>query len=225
MNKAVYTAIIDGKDDLIDVSARDDGYDFIAFSDTPDIAANGWEVRPVTREFSDPTRDARKHKLLSHVFLPDYDYTLWIDGNIILGDLDLDALFAAHLEHADVALHQHPKRTCIYTEGEVCIEMGKDNPETITAQMEKYRGLGYPKDNGLISTCIMYRRQSPQLAELERAWWEELHHNSRRDQLSFNYVAWTLGQAFTVLPGHVRTDDVPGFSIIKHKKLPDFLNW
>lgn len=47
-------------------------------------------------------------------------------------------------------------------------------------------------------------------------WWEEIKYNSKRDQLSFNYVAWKNSFNFNYLEGHDRTNHYFNFS--KHIK-------
>ena len=39
--------------------------------------------------YEDPTRNARKYKILPHRFLSEYDISIWIDGNIkVRGDVN-----------------------------------------------------------------------------------------------------------------------------------------
>ena len=50
------------------------------------------------------------------------------------------------------------------------------------------------------------------------AWWHIVKTESKRDQLSFNYVAWKLGfKDYTFIDGHVRTGN-PWFYTISHRK-------
>ena len=38
------------------------------------------------------------------------------------------------------------------------------------------------------------------------SWWEEIKYNSKRDQLSFNYVAWKNGLKYNSIPGDIRNN-------------------
>ena len=61
----------------------------------------------------------------------------------------------------------------------------------MSEQTERYRQEGYPEHNGLIESAILVRELKDQrLISLMEAWWQEVLHGSKRDQLSFNYVCW-----------------------------------
>jgi len=107
---------------------------------------------------------------------------------------------------------------------DACIKINNDNPTVIRKQMEKYRLDGYPKNNGLISSGIIFRRHTFKISQLNEAWWKEIMKHSRRDQLSFNYVVENWGHEYMELGGHVRNKNVTGFKLHRHKLL-DFRNW
>jgi hypothetical protein len=147
-----------------------------------------------------------------------YDMSLWIDASISCSVDNLNDLFESRLKNHDIAVHAHPKRNCIYEEASVCIKLAKDRNDFINAQMEKYRNDNYPAAAGLVSNGIIFRRHSPAVYNFNRYWWNEILNHSRRDQLSFNYVAWKLGIVYFTIPGHVKNNDVEGFQFHKHKK-------
>ena len=39
------------------------------------------------------------------------------------------------------------------------------------------------------------------------SWWEEVKYNSKRDQLSFNYVAWLHNLKFNYIEGDLRNNE------------------
>ena len=39
-------------------------------------------------------------------------------------------------------------------------------------------------------------------------WWSEIKYGSKRDQLSFDYIAWKSGLDFVYLPGDGRDDGI-----------------
>ena len=45
-------------------------------------------------------------------------------------------------------------------------------------------------------------------------WWNEIKYYSKRDQLSFNYVAWNQNFNFNYIPGQTRNNTF--FSYRKH---------
>ena len=67
----------------------------------------------------------------------------------------------------------------------------KDNMDIINNQVERYKLDGYPKNNGLARTTVVFRRHNEDdVVRQSEFWWEEMKYGSRRDQISFNYSAW-----------------------------------
>ena len=90
------------------------------------------------------------------------------------------------------------KRDCVYQEANAIFKLGqepgktfKDNPYVIKEQMERYIADGYPQNNGLAFTCGVVRKHNePTTINVMEDWWTEIKYGSKRDQLSFDYVAW-----------------------------------
>ncbi len=75
-------------------------------------------------------------------------------------------------------------------------------------QMERYQMEGYPTKNGLATTPIMVRNHNHlDTIKHNEDWWSEIKHNSKRDQLSFNYIAWKNQFNFVYLEGDSRNND------------------
>ena len=67
----------------------------------------------------------------------------------------------------------------------------KDKPEFIKKQIEKYKKEDYPRDNGMLIAMELVRRHNEMdVVKTMEHWWKEIENHSRRDQISFNYVAW-----------------------------------
>src|ERR1700722_13892456 len=85
MKIAIYTAITSGYDELRPAPKYPcDGAATLAFvegSNRINNQVNNWQFRPIHSEFRDPNRNAKIHKVLSHKYLGQFDYSLWIDGN------------------------------------------------------------------------------------------------------------------------------------------------
>jgi len=47
---------------------------------------------------------------------------------------------------------------------------------------------------------------APDVANVGENWWNEMKEGSRRDQLSFNYVAWDRGLKFKYIKGDIRNN-------------------
>jgi hypothetical protein len=211
----VYTAITHGYDALMPPPDRwRDEADFVAFLDEPK-SDSGWQSRPIYRKFNDPCRNAKIHKILPHKYFPQTKYSLWIDGNInITSTLSLHEWIKEFLGKHDLAVFKHPRRSCIYQEASWCILHELDNYKVIDAQMREYHKRGYPANNGLAECRVLFRRHTAAMERFDEAWYEEIRTHSRRDQLSFNYVARKRRFKFTFLPGAFI--ESPHFSIAPH---------
>ena len=217
MRVVVYTAIIGGYDTLNEPLVKPNGVDFVCFTDR-DMKSDTWEIRKVTPLYGDNTRTARKYKVLPHRWFSEYDVSIWLDGNkIIEGDV---LKYIEHLGESDLALFDHmkcfDKRNCVYEEANAIFRLGqepgktfKDNPYTIKEQMERYIQDGYPQGNGLGFTCGLVRHHNrPTTKAAMEMWWSEIKYGSKRDQLSFDYIAWKSGLDFVYLPGDGRDDGI-----------------
>jgi len=201
MTLVVYTAITQGYDPLRQppLSACGDTK-FVAFMEAP-TALEPWECRTLTRRSREANRDAKKYKILPHEFLPEYEYSLWIDGKVeIIMNTPITELLE-FLKDADLAIFAHQSRYCLYQEACECIHRNLDDPAIIYSQVQRYTKEGFPANEGLVDANIILRRHSPAMIDFCRAWWQEITDGSKRDQLSFNYVAWRRGFKYNLFPG------------------------
>jgi Protein of unknown function (DUF616) len=204
MSFIVYTAIT-GNYDLLQDPPEEvcDGVKFVAFMENP-IASRRWEIRPLEKVHDDPRRCARFYKLLSHYVLPEAEFSLWIDGSI-----DLIMPFSVtnltdYLLDADLTTFEHSSRCCIYQEACECLKRSLDDSRVIYEQVQRYTQQGYPANLGLVEAGVLLRRHSDQIKAFNEVWWKEIQNGSRRDQLSFNYVAHQLRLRYNFFPNNIR---------------------
>jgi hypothetical protein len=169
-----------------------DGVDFICFTDDPDLRSDAWTIRLITPGLLDPTRSAKRIKALPHRFLPEYDWSLYIDNTVRLKAKPrwiFDKIFARN--NRPFVCFRHYARNCVYAEADRVIELGYDDPERVRAQTRFYRHLGYPENYGLAALPFILRRHNdPELIPIMEAWYQQLLLYSFRDQISFNPVSW-----------------------------------
>lgn len=164
-------------------------------------ATNGWATKPPAWEHAtNPRLRARRHKILSHQLYPDEDLTLWVDG-CLTPLADPEYLAAKYLQDVDICLFRHMERNCVYQELEACIKLRKDDPEVMRNQVLGYRDAGYPYNNGLAETTAVLRRHTPEIRELNERWWSEVRNKSLRDQLSLDYLCWSMNIRYSVFAG------------------------
>jgi hypothetical protein len=198
--RVVFTALAGNRDVLAEPGKLPAGWTPVAFTDGG--AHPGWEVLPLPNCDFGPKRATLAVKVLAHRIFPDARVSLWLDGNFHVS-CDLDALVTDVLADADVALHAHPERDCVYDEALGCIERGRVTAATICSQVVRYAQLGFPPRAGLAATAVVLRRHTAAVAALNDDWWAEIAAGSCRDQLSFDYVTWRRGFSVAQLPSHL----------------------
>ena len=180
------------------------GYDRVIFTDHEGISVPGVEVRRDPLTGLDPARASRRAKLRPHRYFPYHDWTLYIDNNAMLtcNPRDLIAELGPEGEAAGFLAFPHPWRDCAYAEAEECRITGRDESRLIVRQVGVYRAHGYPKRHGLSSGMFLLRRGGREdWAMHGERWFEHVLRFARRDQISCDFVAWSLGLSVGRLPG------------------------
>lgn len=217
----VYTAIFGKYDELPDNTFITDDYDYICFSDH-EIKSDLWKTILSVPIYEDPTRNSRKYKALPHRYLSNYEYSIWVDGNMkMIGDSRplLNGTIFQTYDH----MQCFDKRNCIYEEANAIFQLGeanlkrtpergyrnwKDNPIIIQEQISRYQAAGFPENFGLAETSVVIRKHNdPSCIKLNEDWWTEMKYGSRRDQLSLNYVEWKNKFKINYIPGDVRNNE------------------
>jgi len=176
----------------------DDDIDFVCFTDDPNLRSESWQIRLVSRGLLDPPRASKRIKHLPHKFLSSYEESLYIDNTIRLKTAPR-ALFDDLLPPAGPpwTVFHHPWRQCVYDEAMEVIRISYDDRQRVEAQIQFYRRLGYPRNNGLVSSGITLRcHNEPAVTAVGEDWFQQILRHSLRDQISFNFVAWHLRFAF-----------------------------
>ena len=234
----VYTVIMGDYDYLKDPEYIMENCDYICFTNNPNLKSDIWQIRYDADTQLDNTKWQRRHKVMVHEYLPEYDWSIYVDGNVrIIGDLR--KYIEEESKGAPMLCLKHPDRDNAYDEAEECIKLRKDNPEIIRKQMEDYRKEGYEADNGLAVTNVLVRKHmEPQIINLMELWWKEIETKSRRDQLSFNYVCWKADFKYDVSemkcwkskywlnPG-IHTSDIKKceYELIEHLQLEAYMQY
>ncbi len=220
----VYTVFTGGVlNELTDPFPDDAGdFDRICFTDDVTINSKRWNLVYLDPPFLDATRTARSVKMLPHRYLPEYEWSLYLDTTIRFkrSPLELFHKYAGNDKHYWCV--PHPWRNCIYDEAEEVIQLGYDDEKRVREQMDFYRRTGYPKNNGLIASGVLLRKHNQDdVVRFNELWlWHVLRY-SKRDQLSFSFLANKLQLDFSLFDLNLIENEYwvwPGFSV---KKLPN----
>lgn len=214
---AVVSAIFGGYDRLLPIepSWREDA-DFYLLSDR--IFPNNvhWTQLHANYHNDDPTRRARFCKLHLSTYFMDYEWVMWVDGNILICTNPLDVLNELDLANIDMATFVHPDRANLMSEAAACALMSKEDPHVLAGHLRRIEGRDGFRDSTLYETMVLFQRPSaPSVRAVNAAWWKLMMSGSRRDQLSLPIVLKDVPEVRVgALPGSIR--DTPHFAKIRH---------
>lgn len=201
----IYTAIFGGYDRLREPRGACDGCDFVCFTDDRALRSDRWDIRYV-----DPAEEGgplanRRRKMLPHRFFPEYDVSIYMDGNIRVV-ADPRPLVTEALRHHSIAIPRHPDRDNLYAEAQACVKLGLISQETAVRWLKCYIEKGIPCHGGLFENNLIVRRhRDPTVVRLMEAWWNSYRANGGRDQLSLVYLAYLQGVTIQPLADGPRT--------------------
>ena len=211
--KVVYTSVFGCSEEnnyyLHDPKIPLPGWDLICFTDNPNFKSDIWDIRLVKPLYDDGARNAKRYKLKPHIFLKEYDISVWHDIEVKITK-NIDNMVTEMLTENNLAILNHELcgrtvsgdlnvRKCVYEEARFIQWLGdnnpkkkyKDNMDIIHTQVDRYRKEGYPENDGLARTTVIFMRHNTDDVKKQMdTWWEEMKYGSRRDQISFNYSAW-----------------------------------
>lgn len=213
----VYTCITGAYDGLIVHKFVNPAYDYVCFTDNEKLLSERkrgpWQIKPLAYSLLDNIKNARWHKTHPHVLFPDYEKSIWVDGN---GNFLTRRIFTMiEKSHEKLLVPLHFSRDCIYDE---CDEVrgSKETAECCDNVKQLLLREKMPYHYGLHETNIIYRQHhDAKIRKLMEDWWNCIEKYSKRDQLSFSYVLWKNGFS-------VKAVSIPNARI--DKKNFDFVN-
>ena len=220
---AIYTCIIGGYDELQQPLVLEEGFDFFCYVGRGEKSAErigAWEIRELPESLGNPTLDSRWAKMHPHLLLPEYDCSVWIDGNIALLD---GTLYRAARTKAVAGVRYsgvtHPDRDCAYEEAHKCLDMKYLSVFGLLRVWFFLWTHGLPRHAGLMENNLIFRRHNdPDIVALDELWWSKVLRLSRRDQLSLTWCLRRCGipRDYLLPPGQ-NTRNHPGFKYLLHK--------
>lgn len=220
---AVYSCIMGGYDEIREPLYLPKNCDFYMITDEKPENESRFKILDPYKYYKGNdgsyTLIQRYIKMHPHEIFDDYEYSIYIDGNIrVISD---PTPLIQRISALGIALHRHYERCCLYDEGETCIIYKKGSSDDIYNQLNLYREWGMPAQFGLFECGIMARKHhEPSCIQLMSEWWNQCRKFSSRDQLSFPYVLWKNGYSFHdvgLLGSDLRKNFIFDFKI-EHKK-------
>lgn len=189
----VYTAIFGNRTPINEPLFVNKKYKYVIFTDLPVDKDSAWIKMEVPNEMPKGLDNASKNrwlKLHPHILFPDCDYSVYVDGGIILvGDMMPlveglgTSFFASHIMAAPV--------DCVYESSKAVISSGKAPKNLVEKQMSFYKEEGYPEHYGMFENGVLVRNHmNERCIKLMEDWWSQMLSFSMRDQMSLGYVMW-----------------------------------
>ena len=183
MSVLAYTAIYGDYDGLKAHPKHPDIRRWICYTDNPDLACDGWEIRhePLP-QFPHPRLAAKWWKCHPPA---DENLSIWIDGSMAIHDVGFfNEMIVRLATGADIVLFAHPDRTSIVDEAHVSTMMEKYAGLPVVEQAKHYIAeWGWP-DHELWASTTMGRSRSDRVLQMGSAWFAENEHWTYQDQLS-----------------------------------------
>lgn len=192
---AVYTCVTGNYDKMIlEPFIQVDNIDFYLFTDNFEQKSEYWIIKAIPKDIEKNYNNILKNRYLKmhpHELFNEYDYSIYIDGNVqVMTDLT-DLVFSIN-KKVGVAMHKHQFRDCICDEIKVCKIKKKGNYNEMKKQVKKYIQEGFPKKFGMLEATIIVTDLKNKVAKkILDDWWNEfISTESLRDQISLQYIVW-----------------------------------
>lgn len=223
-NGVVYTCLIGNYDFLKHFPIIEKNWDYVCFTDLNIQNDPQWIIKPLSFNKLDSARNYRWHKTHPHILFPEYKQSLFLDANIWIKSHWIFDQIKKYKKNNNIILAKHFKNKCLYQEYEDCKITKKDDFKIMTAQINKIKNDGFPKNMGLSEANVIFRKHNQkEIKKSMEDWWWWINNFSKRDQLSLHYVLWKnkiIPNYFSDKSLRLMTND---FLIIPHND--DLLNF
>ena len=194
------------------------GVDWVAFTDNPeDRDRTDWRVIGIHPSAEHSRMVAKAYKLLPHLYLPEYEYNIWLDGSFeVTSPTFVDEALAC-VKDTGIAMWRHSHRDDVFAEAAASVEAKYDGVP-LAEQARYYASVGLPAMFGVWCTGVMARRTHDRnVVRLMDAWMDENRRWTYQDQVSFSFALWRLGLPEPgPLPPHWSATRCPWFTMHEH---------
>lgn len=217
----LFTALTGQYDNLNQPKVIDPDFEYICFTDNAlNNKRNGiWEIRNIPDVSSDRKILSRYPKMHPHLLLNDFDYSVYIDANVVILD---DTLYKSIKEliskRVCLAGMKHQEVGCAYVEGLRIYTIGKErNIKEIIRTLRFLKREGFPYNYGMYEANVIFRNHH--VANVIRQcelWWDCYLKYVKRDQITYPYTLWKCNIPFYyILPEKYSANNHPGFNVIQ----------
>ena len=151
---------------------------------------------------------AKIPKMFGWQLKSDYDFYLWLDGNMRLNKLDTLRYFFEEIQKHDIVVLRHHRRPNIRQEVRYLRKGMREESKYLVNRykgelwQEQYKEIQKDKDftdDLLVIGGIFMYRNTPKVQEMFKEWWYQITRYCVQDQTSFPYVLKKSGIKIKVL--------------------------
>ena len=185
------TSITGDRSKLIDPPFVHSNIDYFAFVDKLHNNIRVWKQKLI-HEFSNidkwtNRRNAKIYKILPQIFLPNYDYYIWVDSNVCFKQSPIDIL---NKNNTDAIFFSHYRYNTVSREIEKVISRKKDDIHVVKLFEQFLKEKQY-NDDCLFELPLFATTAVKEILTFRLLWWELICKFSSRDQLTCPYALKT----------------------------------
>lgn len=197
----VYTVITGGYDKIYEPLAEETKLDYVLLTDRPFDGYEGkWQVRVVDNPKGySPKIFSRYLKMFPFEVLPDYDYSVYVDGCVEIRK-EISSFVSCYAKESGLICFPHHSSRNIHDEARLIVDTGKATSEMLKPQLDSYISEGYTGENYIIEAgCLVRDHHDDRLKKVMADWWEEYNkYDHGRDQMSLGYSCWKNDYSFDI---------------------------
>ena len=203
-NAVIYTCITGEYDSLMEPAAVDPDFDYVCFVEKGKKTSDRygiWEIREMDFSQEDKAVLSRYPKINPHILLPEFEYSVWIDGNIVIKDsFFYDVIHQKIRSGVIYSGMKHLERDCAYREVAKCIDARVDSRIRLIRALVFLKKNHFPKHFGMYENNVIFRRHnSLKIIEFDTLWWRLFMDYTHRDQILHPYCMMKCGIGFDFL--------------------------
>ena len=190
----VYTCITGNYDEIEEPLVIENGCDYFLYTNNKELKSDIWRIKKIPDEIqkiNDNAKINRYIKMHPKELFKDYDYAIYIDGNIRL--ISTISSFINKINcKTGLAIHRHSSNNCIFKEIKTCRAYGKGKYKNLKRQANRYKKEGFPINYGMLECNVLVSdlNNNKSIVILNEWWNEYLKSESMRDQIALPYVLW-----------------------------------
>jgi FkbM family methyltransferase len=202
MNCCVYTALLGRYENLNEQPVASQSHlPFICLTDDASLQSASWNCRLIKPLFlEDPVRSQRDLKIRPHLYMGDYDYSIYIDNSVILKQPPERLLEMFDPKNGFLIPH-HSFRESVLDEFLEVAKLGLDDSVRVFEQLNHYT-FSFPDvlaERPWWSAILVRDHRSARVRSMAEIWASHVMRYSRRDQLSVNVAFTAANLSPTVL--------------------------